>query len=409
MRHSVPHPDYEFAILLKGNERRFELVRRYPNAEPILHLPSPTFPRTPEGQRKKEEFQKLIEDGARVELSQENIPFTELPEALRVLFSFVEDAPYTISIGPSRLMQPISVSLMIEGDCGESLTLPTIEFTESQGGVESITLSNESQPIPLKIFLRSTDKDRRLRFSYTLHLANHSVYWLVQAIRLQNILSTGARFVIRDLKTGIVLASFRILPNQVEEWGQAFLHVASNILEIQDAVQKTIVVPERSYFTNRDIVQTGFIRRIIDTGKHPYNTEDVKVTFWNDPGAAQTLLDDFQKEPGPDFCCRIDDHIEELLGQNISLGPMETRIPVARLSSEDLEKLRLCATGKSRRKQFALRILPSEGHSIEVTFPKWLTRKNGEPTAQIKDEGSSRRPPKSHQQKGTAAKKKVHR
>lgn len=379
-----PHPDYEFSVLLKGKERRFELVPKHQNAQPFP-FPEPIFPETQEGEQKKEEFQKWIEDGANVDLTHENIPFEKLPEPLRVLFPFAQDSPYTICVGPSRLEHPLRVSITVEGDGGLSLTLPTIEFTEVHGGVDSTTATNEDQQIPLRVFLKISDRDHSVGFHYTFHLAGNSVYWLVQASRVQDIMSGGARVVMRDLGTGVIIASFRISPRQVRSWGEPFSIVASEILGVQDMVKTAIVIPERSYFTRRDIMQVALIRRILDTGKHPCRTENVRVTFVNDPSAAKTLLEEFEKERGPDVRFGYEECFEELLDQNISLGPMEAHIPAARLSSEDLEKLRRCAAGKSRCKDFELRVLPGEGQAIEVTFPKWQKRTDAEPIAHIKE------------------------
>ena len=229
---SPPYPDYEYAVALRPGEKQFILLPKHPDAEPVPVSLAPSFPDTPEGQRKKEEYEQFVRTGTRVELDQESIHFEDLPESFKLLFPFAEGTEYTISMGPSTLQEPIPMALTVEGDDGSSFTLPLIVFTEGRGGTDSTTLSNEKQPIPLKVQLEISDSDHRVSVNYTFRFAGSSVYWLVQAIRFHEILAKGAQIVFRDLRTGVALPSFRMPSGKVKDWGESFSRIAHEILEI---------------------------------------------------------------------------------------------------------------------------------------------------------------------------------
>ena len=83
----------------------------------------------------------------------------------------------------------------------------------------------------------------------------------------------------------------------------------------------------------------------------PAGVESFNVTLRADSEFARTLLAGLEQAPGPDFQFGRKEYSEMLLDQPIPLGPMEGKVRGARVSPEELEVLRLCATGKSRRKK----------------------------------------------------------
>lgn len=386
-----PHPDYDFEVTLRPGERQFGLVPKHPNAEPIRVSFSPSFPETPEGQRKREEFDKHVKTGTGVELDQDNVRFEDLPEPLRMLFPFAEGQPYTIVMGPSQIVKPLPMSLTAKGDDGSSFTLPWIEFRQGRGGTDEMIVSNEGQMIPLKVSLELSHQTHRVGINYTFRFAGQSIYWLVQATQFQKVLAGGAHVFLRDLGTGVVLPHFRVLPGQAKDWGEEFSQIAHKILEIQDYIKIPILVPAREFFLDKDVYQMNLIYHVLRTGTLPADAipKYLNARFLNSRTRAKEFLSTLERKPAPDFLYRKSNYFEAFFDQEIPLGPIEYKIPEARLSVEDLQKLRRCVAGKTRSKDINMRLMPKEGSSIEVTFAKWPKGKDEDDPVAIVQEGST--------------------
>jgi hypothetical protein len=149
---------YRIDTTINGSGIHHTLAEKFPGAfqeKPVHIKPAFSFPDTEEGREMQKARELFVETGAPVKIPKQYIKEIEVPEFLNGVYPSItemtEDGFLQLTSTPNSM--PILLRCeMIRGD-GYCFTLEYLHLLCRQAGTKEATLTNEGQPIPIKVEL----------------------------------------------------------------------------------------------------------------------------------------------------------------------------------------------------------------------------------------------------------------
>jgi hypothetical protein len=325
---SAADPELKYEVSLDGNRISMSVVRR--DGEPVNVSFSPTFLDTDRGREKALEFQRFLDEGTAVELDETCIPIEDLPDPIR---RAIRDRPkFLLRLGPRR-PRHFAIAFIFRNEAGDIYEFPYIDLASNRFEGDAVVLSNEQQrQIPFR-FEEWLYPDRRAETSFGFYGDGRSFWWLRELLRFQAVLAHPCETVIRDLDDGIEHAA--AITNMRFPYVAIDAEVVERVVAVQQRTKSAINMPARDFFTAEDLHQLESIEHILATGKPLEPPAGVLIGAPGVDGA--TFLSNVQQ--GGHVAWSVPMHIEDLMGNQVRLGPVEYFCGRMRVAAEDEARL----------------------------------------------------------------------
>lgn len=359
------HPDYSVSASIKDDATNILIDRRNNDAPLINVFFQPKFPDSPEGLRKKQEYESFLETGSPVELDQSNVAFEQLPEVIQKIVPSTDN--YRLYLGPSKIQKYMKMDIVIRSETGETFIFHALELKIIKSGKEEITFSNKDQGIPFNIEIRMK-KSLHADISWEFNVIGQNAYWFFQTMLFQKIGSKCKKIELRDIITGIEYSAG--LNDYVceQEPSMEFMEIAQKLYFVQNKTKILIGIPNRD-FTNADFDKIEWIENILKTGNQLIAPSNIEVTIsaTKENNFIASLLD----RPGQSFSYRLPMCIERILDTDIPLGPVDLSSSSIMIHPEDVDKCRRFLNGEHEEPTFSIRLIASPGHVISASYLHW--------------------------------------
>jgi hypothetical protein len=325
-------------------------------AEPIKGSLTVAFPDTPEGMKKRLEYQEWSEHGTPVTLSPENIAQFETPQLVRDLAA---DGEITwVTLAPASLVEPLLRRILVVDERGTELfALDYVHFTHVQGGSKSVTIDNRGQPIPFRVSL-VFDKETKheiLSCSFETRGATnvtHYLRWMQSSVAV----ATGGRLILQDWNSRLPILEVRTDSLRMEAFSSKQVAIIEKMTFIQAMSGVQISLQDDVAITNEDAENTHFAWTVMQQGIAEIPNASIAFTTKD--------ASPWKDQVGKDVAFTIEKDFEVVIcGATIQLGTAQVLcrgVPMVVAGSD---------TG-------VLTIDASDGLPFVVAFPQWLARKS---------------------------------
>ena len=366
-----PHYRLEAHLTSKGTE--ITAVEKYPGAsvdKPINIKFTTLMPDTDKGRDLVEKLKLFIASGVPVKVPFSYVKNLELPEFIKqALPEFTEDG--FVAFGPAQHPKPLLLRFEFTADDGEQFTLEYVHLKVVQAGREEITLTNDDQPIPIKVrvVLRadgtmSTD----IGFTRTLN-----IHQLLLQLQLQSCLSKPHTAHLINLETGLIEANAK---NRTEFFGapSTWLLQAIEALEaFQRKARRQITLPDRE-FSNEEWKVLKQLRLIFREGKIEETWSHFSATLSllpeDIPGVKQ-LIAPFEGGKTSELTLESEETVT-LFDIDLPLGERRLTLIQAKLINEQYVKEKLA---EQKESEIQLEFIPSDDPTAIREYLDWITDK----------------------------------
>ncbi len=161
------------------------------------------FPDTPEGQAKREEFDRYVKTGSELKITKEYIEQHNLPEFMKKFLAPILESDYQITTGtlPSK-KDVVVVRIEFECDDGETVSFDYIPLLKTKGGSEEITLTNEGQKVPWKFEIIHNFASPQTEVKFKLQYDDVNVKKVLEGFRFAAAVAKGGTFRIEHWESG---------------------------------------------------------------------------------------------------------------------------------------------------------------------------------------------------------------
>lgn len=297
-------------------------------------LPSPD---TPHGVAAVENLALHSRTGAGVTLTRDMFVGVKFPDALQGLANEFGTGPVEIKIGPKRGQQTSLFGVEIEAQDGISVVLGPFRCQVIQYGAEEVTVESIDNVGGWSIRFIWDVKASRINFSFSAKLRDLNVRSQLIGLRALYAFAVGARVVIKEVESGIVLGMSDIAPGTIEDPPDPdFIKVLEAIEVIQQETGKRFSVPldqliEADKAT--DIVRIATLLR----GSIEIPFRDVK--FGVPLQTAKNILERFEDGSSEPIAHSRRLRLQ-LFGADLDIGVEETILPNVLMTAENLLELR---------------------------------------------------------------------
>jgi hypothetical protein len=170
-------------VWLEPEAKGVEVGERYPgqlDAEPVTGKISFQFPDTSEGRSKAQELRAAWATGSTAEIPGEYVSqfvFAEADRLAEQLFGVKFDEITSLEFSSVQNPKPAPVRIEIHADDGDQLVLDYVDWRVAQAGSEELTLTNEAQPIPIRVKHVIRLRDHTADFNFTLKDGPVAAVW----------------------------------------------------------------------------------------------------------------------------------------------------------------------------------------------------------------------------------------
>lgn len=357
---SVADPHLKYTVSVDGNVVNMTVVRR--DGDPVSVSLHPTFPDTEFGRRKAEEYQRFLDEGSQVELDQTCVSLEDLPEPVRRAARY-RSGEFRLTLGPRRPKR-LAVAFIVRNEDGETYEFPYIDLATNHFEGDVVVLTNEQQAIPFK-FEERLYPDRHAKTTWTFEGEGRTFWWLRELLRFQAIVSKPSVTIIRDLDDG--MEYFATVAGATTLGAFVDARIVERVVSIQERTKTAIRIPPRQFFTPGDIQQLEFVEHVLATGLQPSPPTGITITARGPD--APSVLRNIQESHGP-VATVIPMHIENLLDNQVPLGPIELYCPRMRVAPSHKARLEAYLTSGSTEEATFL-FVPDQGEVIEARFTNW--------------------------------------
>lgn len=250
--------------------------------EPLEGKMSLFFPATPDGEAKRRSYERFLEEGEPVALTEENIQRLELPELLRTLAG--DGQISELRMGPSPLDEPLLKQLVTINSGGEILdSLEYLTFTHIYGGTEKGSMDNRAQPIPfrIRITLNKKGEGGALQIHFIQQGANVLQYhkwlnWLASAAKAESVCLV-------DWQSGLVDVALPGPDLQVETPPESEREFARKLVLIQQRTKARLSLPGVNPFPIVDVLNAEVAYAAVTSGFSKLPAGQIKFSV-HDPG-----------------------------------------------------------------------------------------------------------------------------
>ena len=245
------HPGQPFMSIESG-DRRFVLRESFEGQlqiSPVTFRSKLSFPNSPEGREKLEEFEAALATGSPATIPGGFIEGFEVPEIIRRLSEELTGSPFS-SVSEIRMTslpsnQHVPVRIEVAGPDGSQQTLDNIDLKVVQAGAKEVTLSNADQLTTALVILKLNRQDR----SYFLTVGRRDepvpVRHLVRLLKFISQMAQRGRITIEHAETGKVLASVKRDDSAEKGFYAGLLETLMMLERVQERTRTTITIPNR--------------------------------------------------------------------------------------------------------------------------------------------------------------------
>jgi len=291
----------------------------------------------PEAKAALEALDRHFKTGEPVELDARFFEGFDIPEAFAGLLGHEEGFRTTkIKMGAAKTDQRFTFKMTIldQEECILS-EIPYIDARVVRAGTEEITLSNEEQNIPLKMRLRLNFKECTNSVSMRMDFAGLNVVQVREFLEIQRALAKGKWIVLTNLSTGLSDRS-EIPETAISAPDENLFILINDLAFIQEKTEQVLQWPGQITVAEAqlakklvNILETGQSHELV-TGFHCGVNKTV----------ARRLVDAYGGEKEQEVVrFNVPNHTVNLLGTELSLGPLTIAMPNAKLSEGTLRRL----------------------------------------------------------------------
>ncbi len=252
------------AVKLISNDNEFVIQAKF------------SFPLTPEGEEKRNQFEKSLTAGYEVELDGKYIEEFNLPSWWTRLYGKLEPKELVVHIGPiqNSEIRPVQFEFISENTDIERI--PYVELRVEKQGFEEITLSNYHQNLPAKIHLVVNSKNRTFNISINFNLAGYDGITCSKLLHIQYIMAKGGILRLTMLKTGDV-DEIAVPAGSCNPPSVRLLRFVNQLSLIQRKIGNRLKYPKTGIVTLSDCKEIEELATIIDTGRFSWRGKNITL------------------------------------------------------------------------------------------------------------------------------------
>jgi hypothetical protein len=328
-----------------------------------------SFPNDPEGMEKKREFEALLETGSPARIPGKFFKLS-LPPALEEMFkaafgSTPGDFDW-INISSFQDDFHIPVSVVVTSDTGDRAEIPYIDLKRTQAGLKEVTLTNESQPIPIKMTLRVSANELAGNYSFEITPAPVTASWLKVWIDLQRCFSMPGAITVRLVESGQVVYSGRRSTTQDFGVSEAEIQIVDDLAQVEVILGQPVYVPEDEW-THDEIEVLKKLRHLVSDPVIDATWTDMKGTV--EANQAVEALGSFLDCTSHQVVREMNEQVE-LAGRTLDLGRVRQIATSVKL--EDCDALLLEIEEKRGTNEILkVTFIPGENDKLTSHYLDW--------------------------------------
>jgi hypothetical protein len=281
--------------------------------------------------------------------------------------------PETTRIHSARRTPAIMVPAILEAvrPDGEILSLPRMNFTVYETDVGELVYSNKARSEAWEISISSDSQKKHLTMYCHFSYAGLNVKDSLNNIRFLEALASGGELRILKADDRMVLGRARVAEGGFVPTDSRWSKILEWLVYIQERVGVPINLPDHDIVITHDDAATVFsVVRILETGRATATAEPwVTVST---PEQARAALETFGNGKPAPMVLTFANHIVQLFGADIPLGPTAFLCRETYITEEDLTDVRAAIEEADHDSQINIRLTPYEGCSMEATYQNWL-------------------------------------
>ncbi len=364
-------PHYRLEAHLTSTGTGITTVEKYPGAatdNPIKIKFTTSVPTdTEEGRDLVEKIKGFISSGVPVKVPLPYVKNLEFPEFInQALPEFTQDG--SIIMGPAHNPKPLVIRIEITHKSGEQFTLEQVHLKVAQAGREEVTLTNDEQPMPIKVRLvLRTNGTFEMDFKFS---DTQQVYQLLMQLRFQHFLSQPNTVRMISLETGLPLASATYTKGITEPPPAWNLQTLEALNAFQLKLGRLIAIPGRELTVDEmDLLEK--LRRVFHEGKsemtlNSFSSPIIPITSENRAELLQQL-EPFAGGKAADFPLLLEDFVN-LFDIDIPLGRIKPIYVKVKLANEQAVREKL---SEQEDGEIQLTFVPSGDKTVVIEYLAW--------------------------------------
>ena len=355
--------------VVANTKHEFSIETKYPGAEndqPLRISAAFKFDhKDPQGTQALKDWQRHVKTGAPLTIKSPQLQDFRFPEFLQELIRPSDDM--SLTIGPRRSDTKTLLKFIIHGTNGETAVLDYLEFETLQVGTEEATLSNERQPVPWKIILIINVTTGRWDLSFRLFGEHLNVTQALQAVRLQQVLSSGGQIKIVNLVNGFEfpIVKFNPVGTGIDDRWPKLLE-ALVFIQQKTGIPLTVTGDDVDFEEANRILVTAEVLRTgkanLAIGEWPVESplpkaKEAAETFVGESAHSVVLSD----QGG---------HVMKVLNTEVPLGPAVFLCEHVHMPEEVLKRLKADIENATADSILRFQLVTAE--PVEARFPNWL-------------------------------------
>jgi hypothetical protein len=320
---------YRIDTTINGSGIHHTLAEKFPGAfqEKPVHITSAfSFPDTEEGREMQRAVELFVETGAPVKIPKHYIKRLEVPDFLQGVYPSItemtEDGFLQLTSTPNPM--PILLRCEIICDDGYCFTLEYLHLLCRQAGTKEATLTNEGQPIPIKVELViRSDTTFGCRFQIApMPNVPLNAYQLFMQLRLMKCLSQPSTIRLTSLETGLPVLSGRAEASGAKIPAEDFFEDIEALNALQQKSRKIVLIPDRDPVDEERLV-IHKLRTLFRTGEFPVPCVCASRTV-TDEVREEVLqsVKEFKEKGSFELPLRVEESVT-LFGNVYPLGPIK--------------------------------------------------------------------------------------
>lgn len=267
----------------------------------------------------------------------------------------------------------VTVPALLEavGQSGESVSLPpmSLETYETDDGETVYAIDGRSEP--WEVFIAGDLEKKQLmmycRFSY----AGLNVSDALNNVNFVEALRGGGEFRILKAEDHTLIIRAALDEGSFIPMDPRWPKVLGWLVYIQERTGVRIDLPRHDILLSRDDMLTVYsVVKILETGRTTGAMEPWMSV--STPEQAKVALETFGGGRPAPMALTVGNHVVQLFGSDIPLGPAAFLCRETYITEEDLAELRRALETADEGSEINVRFTPFEGCPIEATYTKWL-------------------------------------
>lgn len=360
--------DWRVSVSTHGGKNDFHIEPKHPEAEARPLEFKFKFTNDAGGQAKSEEVQAALEKGTPVVIEAAYLSSVVIPDFLGSLFGPVDKLEFQ----PNLQTISVPVCLRVDSDDGSKLCVDYLVLRVERAGSKETLLSNLHQGFPWT-FTILLDRAKRLATpEYHIKFESGNAHQLLQTMQLWQALAKPGTAIMEIAETGIAFLKWRTesavpKPELPDPW---LLSLFEDLDFIQRATSTQIYL-RRGAIGAEAVAHAQHVARCLRVGR--YKAKRLKLSLTYDRSTAERLLRADEDNRGSPLTVCGTNQVENVLGQDVPLGPVALHLSNARLSDACVSELR-SALQRSGQGQFTLTFESVDDSPAELFYLNSLPR-----------------------------------